>query len=153
MEEPTRKRLIYGLLIAAAVFLIFLAGYLPASWRARGTAEELKISNAQLAEAQAQLAQTRYDLEVARLRGRLGEVLQEANANNYGNAAAQASAFYDGLREAIASPQLPSASERRTVLEALQARRDEISADLARADAGVKAKLAEMYIQFGAAVP
>lgn len=46
---------------------------------------------------------------------------------------------------------LPPASERRAMLEAALARRDEISADPARADQSVKAKLAEMFMQFARA--
>ncbi|HVS32975.1 MAG TPA: hypothetical protein VMS98_16135, partial [Thermoanaerobaculia bacterium] len=85
-------------------------------------------------------------------RGRLGEVVHEANVNNFAAAAERATVFFNGLSAAVNSPQLGS-GPRRAVLETSLARRDEISADLARADSGVKAKLAEMYIQFGAAVP
>ncbi|HXI13763.1 MAG TPA: hypothetical protein VNM92_14130 [Thermoanaerobaculia bacterium] len=88
---------------------------------------------------------------MARLHGRLGEVLHETNANNFGVAAENATAYFDGLCSAVNSTQLPAGSERRVVLEGILARRDEISADLARADQGVKAKLAELYMQSGQA--
>ncbi|MEO8380654.1 MAG: hypothetical protein ABI779_13395 [Acidobacteriota bacterium] len=132
--------------------LIFLAGYLPGSSRARRASEESRQAVRQLQESQAELAKTRFDLEVARLRGSLGEVLHEANANNFSVAAERGTAFFDGLRSAVNSNQLPVASDRRAVLEGALARRDEISADLARADQGVKAKLAEMFMQFAGAV-
>ncbi|HUP60215.1 MAG TPA: hypothetical protein VNA69_07330 [Thermoanaerobaculia bacterium] len=148
--DPSRKRLFLAIAIVIGVVLIFLAGYLPGSSRARRASEESLQAAQRQQETQAELARTRFDLDVARLRGSLGEVLHEANANNFGVAAEQATAFFDALRTAVNSSQLP-AGERRTVLEAVLARRDEISADLARADQGVKPKLAEMYMQFAGA--
>ena len=79
-------------------------------------------------------------------------MLHEANANNFGLAAQQATAFFNALQAAAASTQLAANPARRGILDAILARRDEINADLARADQGVKAKLAEMYVQFGRAV-
>lgn len=152
MDVP-RKRAVVSAAAAIGVVLVFLAGYLPASARARRSAEQAQLNARQAADAQTALAQTRFDLEVARLRGRLGELLHETNANNFGVAAERASVFFDGLRAAVASPHLAAGSERRAMLEAMLARRDEISADLARADPAVKGKLTEMYLQFGAAVP
>ncbi len=149
--DPFRKRLIIGLAVAAGIVLIFVAGYLPGSSRARRAAEESRQASQSLGETQATLAKTQLDLEVARLRGRLGEVLHAANANNFGVAAENATAYFDGLRSAVNSTQLPAGSERRVVLETILARRDEISADLARADHGVKAKLSDLYMQSGKA--
>ena len=150
--DPSRKRLLIGAAIVAAVVAIFLAGYLPGRSRARAASVETERVSSRLQESQATLAQTQFDLQVARLRGQLGETLHEANANNFSVAADRATAFFDALREAVASPQL-AAGDRRQILEAVLARRDEISADLARADAAVKGKLSEMYMQFGGAVP
>jgi len=152
MDLP-RKRAVIAAAVVVGIVLVFLAGYLPASARAKRAGEQAQLNAGQAADAQAALAQTRFDLEVARLRGRLGELLHETNANNFGVAGERASAFFDGLRAAVASPHLAAGSERRTLLEAMLARRDEISADLARADPAVKGKLTEMYLQFGAAVP
>jgi hypothetical protein len=144
-------RFLIGLAAAAGIVLVFVAGYLPGSSRARRAAEESRQTSQRLGEAQATLAKTQFDLEVARLRGRLGEVLHVTNANNFGVAAENATAYFDGLRSAVNSTQLPAGSERRVLLEGILARRDEISADLARADQGVKAKLAELYMQSGRA--
>lgn len=150
--DPSRRRMLIGLAIVVGVVLIFLAGYLPGASRARNAAAESRQTSQRLTETQATLAKTQFDLEVARLRGHLGEVLHEANANNFGVAAEHATAFFDGLRNAVASPHAEPAGERRNVLQSILARRDEISADLARADPAVKAKLAEMYMAFGRAV-
>ena len=149
--DPSRKRLILIVAIVIGAMTIFLAGYLPGSMRARRASEESRQSAQQLEAVKTELAKTRFDLDVARLRGSLGEVLHEANANNFGVAAERATAFFDGLRAAVNSSHLPPASERRNVLEGILARRDEVSADLARADQGVKAKLAEMYMAFARA--
>lgn len=149
--DADRKRLLIGIGVALAVVAIFLAGYLPARSRARAAAAENTRVTERLRETEAELARTRFDLQVARLRGSLGEVLHEANANNYGVAAERATAFFDGLRDAAGSAQL-APGERRQIVESVLARRDEISADLARADAAVKGKLTEMYLQFGRAV-
>lgn len=150
--DPSRKRIFLTAGVVIGVVLVFLAGYLPGSSQARRAMEESRHVAQQLHEAQDELARARFDLELARLRGSLGEVLHEANANNFGLAAERATVFFDGLRTAVNSNQLPPASERRAVLEKALARRDEISADLARADQGVRAKLAEMYMQFARAL-
>lgn len=135
----------------AGVFIVFLAGFIPPTLRSRRTANHLQEAKEQLTQTEARLSQVEFVLEVARLRGGLGEVLHDANANNFGTAAEKATAFFDGVRAAATSEHAAAGSERRKVLDAMLARRDEISADLARADAGVQAKLAEMYLQFGAA--
>jgi hypothetical protein len=149
--DSSRKRMLIG---AAALFVlvaIFLAGYLPGRSRARAASGETERVTERLRECEATLAKTQFDLQVARLRGHLGETLHEANANNFSVAAERATTFFDALREAVNSPQL-TPGDRRQILEAVLARRDEISADLARADAAVKGKLSEIYMQFGGAV-
>jgi len=151
--DPYRKRLIIGAAIAAALVLLFLAGYVPGHRRARRAMEESRQTAQRLGQAQSELTQTQFDLQTARLRGQLGEVLYDANASNFGYAASRATAFFDGVRALLNSSHLAAAPDRRKILEAVLARRDEISADLARADQGVRAKLAELYMQFGQAVP
>ncbi len=150
--ELSRQRLVVIIAIAVGIVVVFLAGYLPGRSRANRAAEESRRSVQTLQETQAALAKTQFDLEVAQLRGRLGEVLHEANTNNFGVAAERATEFFDRLRAAVNSTQLVAGSERRSVLDAILARRDEISADLARADPAAKAKLTEMYMQFAQAV-
>lgn len=140
------------LAVVAGVIVMFLAGYIPGWLQTRRATQATEECARHLTEVQATLAKTQLDLEVARLRGRLGDVLHQTNANNFGLAAQQATAFFNSLQTTAASPQLAAGSPRRGVLEAILARRDEINADLARADQGVKAKLAEMYAQFGQAV-
>lgn len=149
--DPYRKRLLLALAVVFVLMAVFLAGYLPGRSRVRAAAVENERLSERLRQNEAMLAQTQFDLQIARLRGHLGETLHEANANNYGVAAERATEFFDGLRDAVSSAHLEP-GERRQLLESVLARRDEISADLARADGAVKAKLAEMYMQFGRAV-
>jgi hypothetical protein len=148
MDSPRKRSVV--LAIVAGVIVLFLAGYIPGWLQARRAAQASEACTKQQAELQSTLAKTQLDLEVARLRGRLGDVLHHTNANNFGLAAPQATAFFDALQAATANAQL--AAPRRDVLNTILARRDEISADLARADLAVKTKLAEMYAQFGRAV-
>jgi hypothetical protein len=148
MDSPRKRSVVLAVL--AGLVVMFLAGYIPGWLKARRAAQASEACAKQQAEVQGTLAKTQLDLEVARLRGRLGDVLHQTNANNFGLAAQQATAFFDALQAAAANAQL--AAPRREVLNTTLARRDEISADLARADLAVKAKLTEMYVQFGRAV-
>jgi type II secretory pathway pseudopilin PulG len=149
--DPSRRALVAGLIVIA-VIAVFLAGLVPGWLRTRRVFVEYTQCQESLRQTEANLAQAQLDLQIARLRGDLGEVMQEANANNFGVAAERATRFFDGVRAVAASDQLSQALERRKVLEAVLARRDAISADFALADPAVKSKLAEMYMHLGEAV-
>jgi hypothetical protein len=66
----------------------------------------------------------------------------EVNRDNYGLAAQLATPFFDGARSAAASPADQTVTQS---LQAVLARRDEITSDLAKANAGVKSKIAQLY--------
>lgn len=149
--ERSRRFLLAAVGAVLVILAVFLGGYLPGWSRARRAAAEAEEIGARLQAAEALVERTRFELEIARLRGVLGDVIQEANANNFGLAAERATAFFDGLAAVLNDQRLDS-PERRAVLEALMARRDEISADFARPEPAVKNKLAEMYVRMGAAV-
>lgn len=144
-----RTWIIVALVVAAA---LFLAGLIPGWLNAREARREATASAEKFTRNEELLAQIRLDLDIARLRGKLGEVLYEANRNNYASAATVASQFFDGVQSAIGNAALQQGSERQQVLRQVLNRRDEIAADLARADAAVKDKLAAMYVEFGRAV-
>jgi hypothetical protein len=150
---PRKKRtgLKLGIFLLAAI-AIFLGGYIPPSLTARRADEALQVAKARQAEAEGQLGAVQFDLQVARLRGTLGEILQETNLNNFGNAAKRSTEFFDGIRAAASNPLVKVGSKRAQVFEYLLTHRDEISADLARADQAVKAKLSDMYMRYGEAV-
>ncbi len=125
MAISTPKKLGIG---ALALLGAFLLGYVPASLSARA--------------ARAEQDRLTHKLVLATLQVQLGMMSYEVNRDNYGLAAQLATPFFDGARSVIAGPAdqdvMPS-------LQAVLARRDEITSDLAQANAGVKTKIAELY--------
>ncbi len=117
--------------IGAVVLLgAFLVGYVPASLSARA--------------ARAEQDRLTHQLALATLQVQLGMMSYEVNRDNYGLAAQLATPFFDGVRSAIADPPDQSMTQ---PLQAVLGRRDEITSDLAKADAGVKTKLADLYAE------
>jgi hypothetical protein len=116
---------------AGVLIAVFLLGYVPPALNAN----RLRDENAQL----------QHQLRLAGMRVRLGMTSYEANRNNYTAAAEHSTAFFDGLRAAI--PQTTDGALR-AKLQAVLARRDEITATLTEANPGVKEKLAQMYAEF-----
>lgn len=120
------------LAIGAGVALVaFLIGYVPSCVDARSVKEQ----NARL-EQRAKLAD---------LRAHMGMVSYEANRNNYANAAQFSTEFFNGLKEVIDTSKDAQLKQK---LEALMARRDEITTNLAQADPAVKEKVSQMYADF-----
>ena len=119
------KKLAIG---ALALLAAFLLGYVPASLNARA--------------AQAEQDRLTHKLALAALQVQLGMMSYEVNRDNYGLTAQLATPFFDGVRSAIADP---ADQEVTQSLQAVLARRDEITSDLAVANAGVKTKIAELY--------
>ena len=118
------KLMVGGLALLSA----FLLGYAPASITARADrAERDRLAHA---------------LAVADLQIQLGMMSYEANRDNFGLAGQLATVFFDGVRSESAG-----AIDQNVVtsLQAILARRDEITTDLAQANPGVKSKLAELY--------
>lgn len=140
METKARTRLIVFVL---AALVLFLAGFVPATLKARRARAEASSSATELAEV-------RLERDLARLHGTLGLALYEANRNNFADAGQRATEFFDGLRRTLSDPAL--AGPRAMRFQAFLDRRDEISGDLARAEAGVKEKLARMYVDFAGAL-
>ncbi len=115
-------------IIVLALMGAFLIGYMPASQSARAArSEQDRLS---------------HKLTLATLQVQLGMVSYEVNRDNYGLAARLATPFFDGVRTAIADPPDPSMTQS---LQAVLGHRDEITSELAKADAGVKAKIADLY--------
>jgi len=106
----------------------FLFGFVPASQNARA--------------ARAEQGRLTHELAVSALHVQLGMMSYEANRDNYGLASQLATPFFDGVRSATGDPASQSVAE---WLEAVLARRDEITADLAQANADVKIKIADLY--------
>jgi hypothetical protein len=125
MRISTPKKLGIG---ALALLGAFLLGYVPASLSARA--------------ARAEQDRLTHKLALAALQVQLGMMSYEVNRDNYGLAAQLATPFFDGVRSEMAGP---ADQEVTQSLQAVLARRDEITSDLAKANAGVKAKIAELY--------
>jgi len=141
--KATRKgtwTLIVLILIAAA----FLGGWIPEWLAARRAAQEA-------ASARVGVAQLESQRDLARLEGKLGLVMYEANRNNFADASTRATDFFNGLTAALQKPAAAAVSKE-AELRSILARRDDIGADLARADQAVKQKLADMYVQYDAAL-
>lgn len=127
-----------ALLVALVLVGVFLIGFLPERAKARRAWKE----NSRL----------ELELGLARLQGQLGMISYEANRNNFANAAAHSTNFFNALKKVLPDPLLSQEAKRKSDLEAILARRDEITADLARADPAVKDELADMYVQLSGAV-
>lgn len=131
--------------------MFFFLGFIPGTLRARHANEELSRKAAEVEVIREQLARTQLQHKLARLHGTLGLVMYEANRNNFANAAADATRFFDGLRTALSNQRLAEVADR-AKLESILAERDAISSDVARADAAVKAKLSDLYVRFDQAI-
>jgi hypothetical protein len=116
---------------AAALVAVFLLGYVPSCRSARS--------------AESQRAQSEHQLNLARLHGQIGMMSFEANRNNYSKAAAYSTDFFNHLKNTINDTSDAALKEK---LQAIAARRDEITANLAQAEPAVKEKLGQMYADF-----
>lgn len=138
-------------LVFVGIPLLFFLGFIVGTVRARHTQEELSRKTVEFEVTQELLIRTQLQHELVRLHGRLGLAMYEANRNNFADAAINATQFFDGLRAALSNRRLPEVANR-AELESILAVRDEISSDLALADAGVKQKLSEQYVRFDRAI-
>lgn len=119
-----------GIAVAALVAM-FLIGYVPSCRSARS--------------AETQRAQAEHQLNLARLHSQLGMMSFEVNRNNYSNSAAYSTDFFNSLKNTINDTSDAALKER---LQAIAARRDEITANLAQAEPAVKEKIGQMYADF-----
>lgn len=129
---PTRKQL---LIFAVAVTVALLAGYIPQYLRARGLTQDLETTRAQLSGCQAMN-------RVAGLRDLMGLAYVEVNQKNYGLAGQYVARFYEQAGKARGEVTDPGIQ--RVINEAM-ARRDEITAALARGDAAAAMPIERTY--------
>jgi hypothetical protein len=128
------KKLVAGfvvLLVAGA----FLAGWWPQRERhARAEAESAECRR-QLAEARTALGQAEARARLGRLFGRFLALEDAVASGNYGEARALSSPFFDLVRDEAAKT---TDAAVRASLDAVLARRDTVTAGLARAEASVR---------------
>jgi hypothetical protein len=133
-DSGMSKPKLIGIAVAAAV-IVFLIGFLPQWSRARGL--------------EAELEETRFELELARLEGQLGAALAESMRSNYERARQLMVGFFSRLEGRIAQVEDPA---QRRELQALLKQRDEIITLLARAEPEATQRLMLMYTAYFAAV-
>ena len=131
---PARRRFSPKLLLLLLLLLVaaFLGGYVPQMLRVR--------------QLQSTLTTTQLDLRLANLHRRLGVAAEEAQRNNFANAAAAGREFFDGCSAIVQTEPFANQPRTRNAFAAYAAQRDEIMTQLANADPQVKDRLASMYL-------
>ena len=140
----TSRWLVTGLLALAASFGGgYLSAYLPAKRAAAAREAAAAATQSELARLNDELRETSFELHLAQLAVKMGAVYYDVNQNNYGMASEKLPDLLSGLSAVQSSvaqkPDLQSA------ILAILTRRDELVADLAKANPAVKAKIADMY--------
>jgi hypothetical protein len=150
MEAQARSRnvVIWGGIAVVVAVLLFLAGYVPQARQRGALSEERERQAKATMQLESELARTRVQRDLSRAQGKLGMVLYEVNRNNFASAAQRSTEFFEALREATGAQAFTFAVPRDEPYRAMLARRDEISADLARSDPAARQKLTDMYLQF-----
>lgn len=146
--KPRLRPISVLILILIGIPLVFFMGYAVGGTRTGLVLDELEHQTIELSTARQQLSRTGLQRDLSRLEGKLGLAMYEANRNNFANAAADATQFFDGLRAALTNPALTGVANR-AELESILGTRDTVTSGLARADAGVKQQLADLYVRFG----
>ncbi|MBI2818268.1 MAG: hypothetical protein HYX72_15150 [Acidobacteria bacterium] len=132
MDKTSRTSDPRKLAIWASVLLaVFLLGYIPSWLSARS--------------ARAEAALLDHNLKVAKLLGELGMVSYEASRNNFASASNHSTQFFNGLKLLADETRDPALKSK---LESFVPSRDEITADVAKAEPAVKEKVANMYASF-----
>ena len=118
-------RKILLLVVVVLIIWAFLLGYWPQHKQAAATEQE----NIQLKN---QLAGAEAVVRVARLENELLVLIEQAESQNYGEAQKLSNSFYDDLRK---ETDRDKGAAYESKLEAILARRDAVTAGLARAEA------------------
>jgi hypothetical protein len=122
-------------IVAASVLAAFVIGFLPMWTHARNLDD--------------QLTEARYELQLARLQGRLGAALTEAMRSNYERGRQLMAGFFTELQ--AVDPALRSPEERQAAEQILQ-QRDEIITLLSRAEPESVQRLMLLYTRFAGVV-
>ena len=120
------------LLTLVLVAIAFAAGYIPKELELRRMAATLKT--------------TQLDLRLANLHRQLGVATQEAQRNNFANAATAARVFFDGCRAVADDEAFAEQPRTRTALATYAGYANDILPRLENADPTAKAQLAGLYL-------
>ena len=133
-------------IVAAAIVVAFLIGFLPQWLQGRNQRAEMDVERQEWQTEKAALA---YELEIARLEGRLGAALAESLRGNYERARQLMVSFYTDLQETL--PDIEDAAQKRE-MEAIMEQRFEIVTLLSRAEREATERLMLMYTRYFAAM-
>lgn len=133
-------------IVAAAVVVAFLIGFLPQWLQGRNQRSEMESARQ---EWQTERAALQHDLKVARLEGRIGAALAESLRGNYERARQLMVSFYTDLQETI--PALTDPTQKRE-MEAILDQRFEIVTLLSRAEPEATERLMLAYTRYFAAM-
>jgi hypothetical protein len=125
-----------------AVVAAFLVGFF-VSWTS------VRALDRELGATDAELEDTRFELELYRLQGRLGAALAEAQRSNFERSRQLVSGVFAGLQENLGRIQDP---ERRAAAQRILAQRDELITLLSRAEPEATQRLMLLYTQLFAAI-
>lgn len=137
---PTKWKLIAG---SAALVAMFLLGFIPQFRESRRRASELDA-------AQNELTVLRLENETARLRDLAALMYMEVSRKNFGVAADHAKEFFAAAGDLAGRTGDPALQQK---LRNLLTMRDQVTAGLASADAGVGAQLQELLLRAQEARP
>lgn len=112
--------------------LAFLVGFVPKELELRRTRTKLHAAS--------------LDLQLSDLHRRLGVASHEAQRHNYGLAATEARAFFDGCRKLTYEQTFAGQPRTKLALTAYGSQGDTILGQLANADPMVKEQLASLYL-------
>jgi hypothetical protein len=131
---PVKRGLSFRALLWIAFLLLFAfgLGYVPKELERRRIAETLRTEE--------------LDLRLANLHRQIGVASQEAQRNNFANAASAARAFFDGCRTVLHEYPLKDRPRTRLALQAYATTSDTVLGQLANADPTVKEQLASLYL-------
>jgi predicted negative regulator of RcsB-dependent stress response len=131
------------LIVVVLMGLSFVGGYW---WQhAKWSAAEVKSQT-----LSTQVSQANATIGLYRLQDELLTLVQETGNNNYGQAAALSTKFFDDLRVAIARTTQP---DLQSALESIQNQRDAVTAGLAKADPKVHDLLVQLLDNFRKILP
>lgn len=131
----------------AAVSLIagLLIGFVPVYWRSLQAEQRLQQHVERL---EGQLAHSNEQLRISLLRGQLGTLLIDVQRQNFGEAGARSTAFFDSLAKAA---EATSDSQTNARLTAIGKYRDAITSGIAKADPETANTLQQVYLDLNSA--
>jgi len=143
-EEARMSRTSVFLLVLLVLVIGLVAGVFSLYTKNSSLETELDRINERLEETEQQLREARFQVRLGELRDLSARLYWQVNRNNFDTAGEISTRYFDALRRL--SDSVPG-SELASSLEELLARRDEVTARLARADSGVGSMIEQIFVQ------